>query len=77
MPWFPGPAAGAAGVLLMLAGSAASAYFLATVLTRTLFAVRPLLGRRRWRLWPLLLGWVIWFPVPVKLAATYWWTVAY
>jgi hypothetical protein len=77
LPWFPGPVLGGSGLLLMLIGSIASAYVLSSAIARALYRERPIFGRYRWRLSAILIGWVIRFPVPVKLAAVYWWSVAY
>ena len=77
LPALPGPIAGGFGGFLMLTGSVASAYFLSSLILRGMDHVQPLFGLYRWRLIAVLLGWVVWFPVPVKWAAVYGWTVAY
>jgi len=77
LPWFLGPIIGPLSLLLMLAGSIASGTILSSVLLRPAFRVHPVFGRCYWRLWAVLGGWVIWFPVPLKLSEVYWWTVYY
>jgi len=55
-----------------LLAAMASGFFLTGLLARQ----RPLFGRRGWRLWLFLAGW-LWFPFPARLCWIHYWTVAY
>jgi hypothetical protein len=84
LAWLPGgllvavggPLA-AVGVALMLAGSGAAGYSLASAVGRLASGARPRFGRWAWRLWVPLALWLVWVPVPVRGTITYWHTVAY
>lgn len=72
--WLPGPIAGCCGMALMPVGSLVAGWLLASLL----FPHGPVgFGSFRTRAWLAVLFWLVWFPVPSKLSATYWWTVAY
>ena len=67
---------GPIGILLLLAGSLAAGWLSAAFIASMLWRDRPLLGRRWWRLWAMLLCWG-WIVVPAGMSWIYQWTVVY
>ncbi|MBN9120068.1 MAG: hypothetical protein J0I06_13040 [Planctomycetes bacterium] len=65
---------GGPGILFLFAGSLAAGFAAAELLLA--LRGRSVLGRRRWRLWLFLAGWV-WVPVPAPVSWVYQWTVVY
>jgi hypothetical protein len=82
LAWLPGglllgTGLGAAGLLLLAAGSGLAGYAASVALVPLLSGARPRFGRRAWRLWAAVGLWFAWVPVPVAATLTYWHTVAY
>ena len=70
------PHGGGFGVLLLLAGSIAAAFFATSLITAAVWRDRPIRGRYCWRLWEFLLGWG-WILVPAEMSWVFQWTVVY
>jgi hypothetical protein len=64
------------GLLLILAGSLAAGWALASLVMAVRQDRKPVLGRYWWRLWLLVVGWG-WIPVPLAFSWVYQWTVWY
>ena len=67
---------GKIALVLLFGGSAMASYSVSSSVTRALSHTRPVFGKRRWRLWVAVAGWLVWIPVPVKWSLIYWMVIA-